>query len=154
MIVNTLRRVGRGLPSVRLLVEYMMIGALVALVAHAVLAWSERSQLAQRAAQLEGQLATVESTLDAQVAMNRDQDAAIARLRALREIDRQAIAGLHTDLNRITVRDRVLRQRITHLEQHSDEAKAFWIWMCLTCLGACSTGFLSSQLSSRRPALR
>ncbi|MDG5822839.1 hypothetical protein MRX58_04515 [Xylella fastidiosa subsp. pauca] len=88
MIVNTLRRVGRGLPSVRLLIEYMMIGALVALVAHAVLAWSERSQLAQRAAQLEGQLAAVESTLDAQVAMNRDQDAAIARLRALR--DRQA----------------------------------------------------------------
>ncbi|ARO68710.1 hypothetical protein B9J09_07030 [Xylella fastidiosa subsp. pauca] len=125
MIVNTLRRVGRGLPSVRLLVEYMMIGALVALVAHAVLAWSERSQLAQRAAQLEGQLATVESTLDAQVAMNRDQDAAIARLRALREIDRQAIAGLHTDLNRITVRDRVLRQRITHLEHFHDEAKAF-----------------------------
>ncbi|MDD0934695.1 hypothetical protein LOD73_10695, partial [Xylella fastidiosa subsp. multiplex] len=47
------------------------------------------------------------------------------RLRALREIDRQAIAGLHTDLNRITLRDRALRQRITHWEQHSDEAKAF-----------------------------
>ncbi|MGY0342450.1 hypothetical protein [Xylella fastidiosa] len=125
MIVNTLRRVGRRLPSVRLLIEYMMIGALVALVAHAVLAWSERSQLAQRAAQLEGQLATVESTLDAQVAMNRDQDAAIARLRALREIDRQSIAGLHTDLNRITLRDRALRQRITHLEHFHDEAKAF-----------------------------
>nr|WP_238837442.1 hypothetical protein [Xylella fastidiosa] len=109
MIVNTLRRVWRGLPSVRLLIEYMMIGALVALVAHAVLAWSERSQLAQRAAQLEGQLAAVESTLDAQVAINTEQDAAIARLRALREIDRQAIAGLHTDLNRITLRDRALR---------------------------------------------
>ncbi|MBS9452158.1 hypothetical protein KJA64_08285, partial [Xylella fastidiosa subsp. multiplex] len=58
---------------------------------------------------LEGQLAAVESTLDAQVAINTEQDAAIARLRALREIDRQAIAGLHTDLNRITLRDRALR---------------------------------------------
>ncbi|ALR04367.1 hypothetical protein XFPR_07160 [Xylella fastidiosa] len=125
MIVNTLRRVATRLPSVRLLIEYMMIGALVALVAHAVLAWSERSQLAQRAAQLEGQLAAVESTLDAQVAINMEQDAAIGRLRTLREIDSRAMSGLQSDLNRITLRDRALRQRITHLEQHSDEAKAF-----------------------------
>ncbi|MDC6408895.1 hypothetical protein LOK82_09765 [Xylella fastidiosa subsp. multiplex] len=41
----------------------------------------QRSQLAQRAAQLEGQLAAVESTLDAQVAINTEQDAAITRLR-------------------------------------------------------------------------
>ncbi|TNV97702.1 hypothetical protein C5H21_12315, partial [Xylella fastidiosa] len=148
MIVNTLRRVWRGLPSVRLLVEYMMIGALVALVAHAVLAWSERSQLAQRAAQLEGQLAAVESTLDAQVAINTEQDAAIARLRALREIDRQAIAGLHTDLNRITLRDRALRcSAMTHLEQHSDEAKAFLdmdvpdVLGCLLDGGSCQASY-------------
>ncbi|HHW4679451.1 MAG TPA: hypothetical protein ACQGQH_08470, partial [Xylella sp.] len=56
---------------------------------------------------------------------NRDQDVAIARLRSLREIDRQAMAGLHTDLSRITSRDRVLRQRITHLEQAHDEVKTF-----------------------------
>ncbi|WP_411393602.1 hypothetical protein [Xylella fastidiosa] len=62
MIAYTLRRVAR-FAQCAVLIEYMMIGALVALVAHAVLAWSERSQLAQRAAQLEGQLAAVESTL-------------------------------------------------------------------------------------------
>ncbi|AXI83656.1 hypothetical protein FUT69_08060 [Xylella taiwanensis] len=125
MIVKRIRRMRQHLPSVRLLIEYTMIGALVALIGHAVLAWSERSQLAQRATHLAQQLARVESTLEQQIAINRDQDEAIARLRSLREIDRHALAGLHTDLNRITSRDRVLRQRITHLEHLHDEAKTF-----------------------------
>ncbi|WP_375732227.1 hypothetical protein R3J32_04660 [Xylella fastidiosa subsp. multiplex] len=53
------------------------------------------------------------------------------------------------------MRDRALRQRITHWEQHSDEAKAFLDIDVPDVLGCLlDGGFLSSQLSSRRPALR
>ncbi|HHW4685316.1 MAG TPA: hypothetical protein ACQGQG_08415 [Xylella sp.] len=134
MIVKSLWRVRQGLPGLRLFIEYVMIGALVALIGHAVLSWSERRELAQRAEELEGQLASIEGTLDQQMAINRDQDVAIARLRSLREIDRQAMAGLHTDLSRITSRDRVLRQRITHLEHRHDEVKPFLDTDVLGCL--------------------
>ncbi len=53
---------------------------LVALIGHAVLSWSERRELAQRAEELEGQLASIEGTLDQQMAINRDQDVAIATI--------------------------------------------------------------------------
>ncbi|ALQ95847.1 hypothetical protein [Xylella fastidiosa] len=95
MIRKTLRRIAAYLaylPNMRLLVEYVMITALVALAAHAVLSWVNHEKLTQRATHIQEQVASMERTLNEKAAMNAEQDAAIAPLLLLRNSDCRPVA--------------------------------------------------------------
>lgn len=111
-----------------LLLAYALIIALVASVGWSVgTVWQNRAtvkELRDKATGLEGQVARFKGDLGAAIQSNKDQDAAITELRRLRDIDSQALDGLHTELAKAGSRGDDLRARVRELERTNADAKA------------------------------
>lgn len=107
----------------RLVIEYMLIGLVVALGAWAL--WA-RGDLARQNTQIvelrgasERQGATIKSLAD----VNKVQDDAIAKLRELRERDARQIIGLQSDLTHADVRSDSMRAKVEALEKNNARAR-------------------------------
>lgn len=108
----------------RLAIEYVLIAVVVALACTALYTRSKIAQQETKIVSLSSDLQGAANTINQQVAANKDQDAAIAKLNHLRELDGQAIAGLNADLHVIGTNDSAVRNKIAQLEARNAQAKA------------------------------
>lgn len=108
----------------RLWIEYALIALVVALAGYAVSSTLQRRHLARTVTDLSGQLGGMATTLNQQVQANRDQDAAIAGLKALRETDSKALSGLQQRLGHATAQDAAIRTKLAELERTNAAAKS------------------------------
>jgi hypothetical protein len=108
----------------RLWIEYLLIGVVVALAGYAVNSYLQQRSLAHTVTDLSAKLGGVADTLKQQVQANRDQDAAIAGLKALRETDSKALDGLQQRLGHATAQDAAIRTKLAELERTNAAAKS------------------------------
>lgn len=109
----------------RLLLEYALIAAVVALAGFAFNSALQRKSLEKTVAGLSTSLGSVSTTLNQQVEANRQQDAAIARLKDLRELDSSALTTLQGELGSVNANNRTIKTKLAELERTNAQAKAF-----------------------------
>lgn len=109
----------------RLLIEYALIGAVVALAGFAVNSTLQRKSLEKTVSGLSTTLGTVSTTLNQQVAANHEQDVAIQRLKDLRELDSSALMTLQGELGNVNANNRTIKTKLAELERTNAQAKAF-----------------------------
>jgi hypothetical protein len=112
----------------RLILEYGLIVAVVALGGWSVATWWQNRATVQgltnSVTDLSGRLGGVSADLKTAVAANRDQDDAIAELKRLRAIDSQALGELQGELAKADTKAATVRQKIAELEKTNADAKA------------------------------
>ncbi|MGE7137929.1 hypothetical protein ACQKIE_09910 [Luteibacter sp. NPDC031894] len=112
----------------RLILEYGLIVAVVALGSWSVATWWQNRAtvqgLTERVTDLSGRLTGVSKDLGTAVAANKDQDDAIAELKRLRSIDSQALNELQGELAKADTKAATVRQKIAELEKTNADAKA------------------------------
>jgi hypothetical protein len=107
----------------RLIIEYVLLALVVALAGYTVFSFVERKQLIANVSDLSTKLGNVSQTLNQQVAINHDQDAAIAEVKRLRGLDGDAIQGLQKDLATAQTHDHSIRQKLAQLEKNNADAR-------------------------------
>ncbi|NII53574.1 hypothetical protein [Luteibacter sp. SG786] len=110
--------------NVRLIIEYVLILAIIVLGVYGTVAYFRTRSLTDTTITLSEKLGKVSGTLDQQVSANADQDKAIAELKRLREIDSQALNGLHDELDKADTKGQALRDKVRQLEKTNADAKA------------------------------
>lgn len=110
--------------NVRLLIEYALILAIIVLGVYGTVAYFRTKSLTDTTMTLSEKLGKVSGKLDQQVSANADQDKAIAELKRLREIDSQALDGLHNELDKADTKGQALRDKVRQLEKTNADAKA------------------------------
>lgn len=113
-----------ALGHVRLLIEYALLASVVALAGAVLYGRIHAVQQDARMGDLANSLDKAATSLQQQVQVNRDQDAAIAKLNELRELDGKAITGLTQDLHAVGEGNHAIRQKLDQLEKHNAQAKA------------------------------
>jgi hypothetical protein len=112
----------------RLILEYGLIVAVVALGSWSVATWWQNRETVQGLTNtvtgLSGKLGEVSSDLKTTVAANKVQDDAIAELKRLRGIDSKSLGELQGELSRADTRAATVRQKIAELEKSNADAKA------------------------------
>lgn len=108
----------------RLIIEYGLILLVIVLGVYGTVAYFRTRALTESTLQLSERLGSVKGTLDQQVTVNADQDKAITELKRLREIDSQALDGLHIELDKADTKGDDLRAKIRQLEKTNADAKA------------------------------
>lgn len=109
---------------VRLTIEYLLIAVTLMLAGTVLYNRTRIAQAETRIVTLSGDLQGAAATVHQQAEANRQQDEAIAKLGQLRELDSQVITGLDSDLHKIGVRDRSIRDKLAKLEARNAQAKA------------------------------
>lgn len=107
----------------RLIIEYALILLVVVLGVYGTVAYFRTRALTESTLDLSQRLGKVSGTLDQQVDANKDQDKAIAELKRLREIDSQALDGLHHELDKADTKGQALRDKVRQLEKTNADAK-------------------------------
>ena len=128
-MINLLRSAWTFLKSkARLIIEYGLIAAFVALAGWSVATWwinrDTVASLSASVTDLSGQLGGVTHDLNAQVEANRDQDKAIAELKRLRAIDSKALSELQGELSKADAKGDNVRRKVAELEKSNADAKA------------------------------
>lgn len=108
----------------RLAIEYVLLAAVVMLACTVLYNRGNIAKLETSRAEMTGALNEAADTINQQTAANKDQDAAIAKLHDLRELDSQAINGLSKDLHKIGSNNTAIRTKIARLEASNAQAKA------------------------------
>lgn len=108
----------------RLAIEYVLIIAFIALSTYGVTAYVHGKALERQTADLSKRLGAMKGTLDQQVDANEQQDVAINDLKRLREVDSQALNGLHDELDKAGAQGQALREKVRELERTNEKAKA------------------------------
>jgi hypothetical protein len=108
----------------RLWIEYALIAVVVALAGYAVNSYLHAQKLTRTVTDLSTQLGSVSKTLRDQVQANKDQDAAIAVLKGLRETDSHALQGLQSQLGQTAAKDTDIRAKLAELERTNAAAKS------------------------------
>lgn len=108
----------------RLIVEYVLILVVIILGVYGTMAYFRTKSLTESTLDLSQRLGQVKGTLDQQVDANKDQDKAISELKRLREIDSQALDGLHNELDKADTKGQTLRDKVRQLEKTNADAKA------------------------------
>lgn len=124
MLTLIRKATGWALGHVRLLIEYALLALVVALAGAVLYGRIHAVQQDAKIDDLASSLGKAADSLQQQVQVNRDQDAAIAKLHELRELDGQAINGLAQDLHAVGERNHAIRQKLAQLEKHNAQAKA------------------------------
>ncbi len=108
----------------RLIVEYGLILVVIILGVYGTMAYFRTKSLTESTLDLSQRLGQVKGTLDQQVDTNKDQDKAIAELKRLRDLDSQALDGLHNELDKADTKGQTLRDKVRQLEKTNADAKA------------------------------
>lgn len=112
----------------RLIIEYSLIAAFVALAGWSVATWwinrDTVKGLTTQVTDLSGQLGGVSHDLAVQVQANKDQDDAIAELKRLRAIDSKALGELQGELAKADTKGDTVRRKLAELEKSNADAKA------------------------------
>ena len=109
----------------RLLLEYGLIASVVALAGFAFNSTLQRKALEKTVTGLSTSLGSVATTLNQQVEANHQQDAAIQRLKDLRELDSSALSTLQGELGSVNANNRTIKTKLAELERTNAQAKAF-----------------------------
>lgn len=107
----------------RLIIEYALIIALIVLGVYGTVAYHRTKTLTDTTLSLSEKLGGLSGTLDKQVQANADQDKAIADLARLRQIDSQALDGLHQELDKADAKGDAVQQKLRQLERTNAAAK-------------------------------
>lgn len=107
----------------RLIIEYVLIIALIVLGVYGTVAYYRTKTLTDTTLSLSEKLGGLSGTLDKQVQANADQDKAIADLARLRQIDSQALDGLHHELDKADAKGDAVQQKLRQLEKTNAAAK-------------------------------
>lgn len=107
----------------RLVIEYALIGLVIALGAWSLWARGDMARQSTEIATLQGKEALHSKAIDALVSVNQAQDTAIAKLRELRERDAKQILGLQADLTHADVRSDSMRAKMEQLEKNNARAR-------------------------------
>lgn len=124
MLTLIRKSMGWALGHVRLLIEYALLALVVALAGAVLYGRIHAVQQDAKIGDLANNLKNTADALQQQVQVNRDQDAAIAKMHELRELDGKAITGLTQDLNIVGEQNYAVRQKLAQLEKHNAQAKA------------------------------
>jgi septal ring factor EnvC (AmiA/AmiB activator) len=115
---------GWALGHVRLIIEYALLALVVTLAGAVLYGRIHAVQQDRQISDLANHLSNAASTINEQAQANRDQDAAIAKLHELRELDGEAIAGLNRDLHQVGAKSDAIRSKLAQLEKRNAQAKA------------------------------
>jgi len=124
MLTAIRKAVGWALGHVRLIIEYALLALVVALAGAVLYGRIHAVQQDARISSLASDLNKAADTIGEQVAANQEQDAAIAKLNELRELDGKTIAALNRDLHQVGAQGAAMRQKLAQLEKHNAQAKA------------------------------
>lgn len=117
------RIVGFVTGRARLMLEYFLIGLLVASLGFGVNSWLANKELTGTVNKLSASVGSLSTSLDTQVEINRGQDEAITKLGHIREVDSKAIVALRTETSIISGRNDVIRAKMSQLERNNVAAK-------------------------------
>lgn len=119
---------GRGcswaFSHIRLLIEYAMIAALVALAGLYVAQRIHSLQLDTQVQKLAGDAQLADSTIKVLARANVDQDAAIASLKELRARDSKQIQSLQKDFRKTDAASLQVKAKLAALEETNAQAKS------------------------------
>lgn len=134
--MTTIRNIAKGLGGafgtftswafshVRLLIEYAMIAALVALAGLYVAQRIHSLQLDTQVQKLAGDAQLADSTIKVLAQANVDQDAAIASLKELRARDSRQIQSLQKDFKKTDAASLQVKAKLAALEKTNVQAKS------------------------------
>lgn len=133
----------------RLVIEYLLIAAVVALCAVTTTMWIQKNAISAKLDKTKEQVTDLKVKVDL-------QDATISDLKALRTTDAEALTGLLTDFKSLSKNDATVRDRLRKLEQSNEAVRQYLetpIPVELQCLlaGTCAAsgkGGASSPASS------
>ncbi|MET4675912.1 MULTISPECIES: hypothetical protein [unclassified Luteibacter] len=112
----------------RLIIEYGLIAAVVALAGWTLATWWTNRQtvasLTSSLTDVSGRVGGLTHDLSQQVQANKDQDDAIAELKRLRTIDSQALGELQGELAKADTKGDTVRRKLAELEKSNADAKA------------------------------
>ena len=108
----------------RLFLGYLLIGVAVAALGFGLTTYLQNGVLQRKVTSLAKDLGSTDASLKQVVDVNKDQQASIDALKALRERDASAIDGLQTKLERDGNEAADLREQINQLERNNAAAKA------------------------------
>lgn len=104
--------------NVRLVIEYVLIGLVIACAATAIALWYRTSYLEERNDELRVRVTNAE-------VINEAQDQTITDLQDLRQQDAEVMAGLVTDFAHLSKSDFRARQRLSELEKHNETVRDY-----------------------------
>lgn len=102
----------------RLIIEYVLIGMVIAIAATAFTLWVRANKLEIRNDELRGRVTTTEL-------INQAQDETITELQALRTQDSLVITGLLTDYTRLNESDTKARKKLAQLEKENATVREY-----------------------------
>lgn len=109
----------------RLIIEYVLIGLMIAACALALTMWLQRERIEDQLSDVRTKLSTANQRLGAVEQVNEGQARTIADLRELREIDSRSLGGLASDYKRLHERDTRLARDINQLEKTDAQVRSY-----------------------------
>lgn len=127
-----------AISNVRLVIEYALIGLVIACAATAIALWYRTNYLESHNDELRERVTHAEIINDA-------QDDTIDRLNKLREIDAKVMEGLMSDYSKLAATDAQARKSLSNLENTNEDVRAYLdqpLPSDLVCLlnNSCSAG--------------
>ena len=104
--------------NVRLVIEYILIGLIIAGAATAITLWYRTQYLETRNDELHERITNVE-------VINEAQDKTISDLQALRQQDAAVMAGLVTDYAKLSKSDATARKKLSELEKQNANVREY-----------------------------
>ena len=140
--------------NVRLVIEYVLIGLIIAGMATAITLWYRTQYLETRNDELRERVVNVE-------VINETQDKTISDLQALRQQDAAVMAGLVTDYAKLSKSDMAARKKLSDLEKQNANVRDYLDQplppelVCMlnnSCTGAEASGAGSQGSAVEQPA--
>lgn len=110
----------------RLVIEYFLIGLLIAVGALAVSTKMTSLKQETHISELEGSLNVAEGKIEVIEGVNKSQGEVIVRLGEQREIDGKAIVELMDSYQELSLADNMARQRLRNLEKTDENARTYF----------------------------
>ncbi len=104
--------------NVRLVIEYALIGLVIACAATAIALWSRTNYLESRNDELRKRVTNAE-------VVNNAQDETIDHLNKLREIDAKVMEGLVSDYSKLAATDSQARKNLSNLESTNEDVRSY-----------------------------
>ena len=104
--------------NVRLVIEYALIGLVIASAATAIALWYRTNYLESRNDELRERVTHAE-------VVNEAQDKTIDQLNKLREMDAKVMEGLVSDYSKLAVTDSQARKNLSNLEKSNEDVRSY-----------------------------